>query len=123
MHKISPDAAVIRGLKRILKLDMLRLRGPCGLRRIPAGGHRSKPAETRRRSRADLGEFLRRLGCGRSAAQCRIVTRFKANTPLPVVEELAAAEGGNILSDRIDFLPARQAKSRRCQFIASWPAS
>jgi hypothetical protein len=48
---------------------------------------------------------------------------FRRAMPDPVVEELAAAEGGNILSDRIDFLPARQAKSRRCQFIASWPAS
>jgi IS4 transposase len=44
---------------------------------------------------------------------CRIVTRFKSNTPLDVVEELAVTEDGNILSDRIGFLPARQAKSRR----------
>src|ERR1700680_4839303 len=43
----------------------------------------------------------------------QIAPRFKSNTPLDVVEELTVTEGGNILSDRIGFLPARQAKSRR----------
>jgi hypothetical protein len=43
----------------------------------------------------------------------RIVTRFKSNTPLNVVEELSVSPHGNILSDRIGFLPTRQAKSRR----------
>jgi len=47
------------------------------------------------------------------AAGCRIVTRFKSNTPLKVVKELPVTTGSNILSDRIGFLPARQAKSRR----------
>jgi hypothetical protein len=47
------------------------------------------------------------------AAACRIVTRFKSNTPLTVVEELAVPADSNILSDRIGFLPARQATSRR----------
>src|SRR4030081_2595248 len=48
------------------------------------------------------------------AAGCRIVTRFKSNTPLQVVKELkVVAAGSNILSDRIGFPPARQAKSRR----------
>jgi hypothetical protein len=41
------------------------------------------------------------------------VTRFKSNTPIEVVEELVVAPHGSILSDRIGFLPARQAKSRR----------
>jgi len=44
---------------------------------------------------------------------CRIVTRFKKNTPLNVIEELSVPKDGPILSDRIGFLPARQAKSRR----------
>jgi len=44
---------------------------------------------------------------------CRIVTRFKANTPLTLVEELPVPPGSNILSDRIGFLPLRQAKNRR----------
>jgi hypothetical protein len=44
---------------------------------------------------------------------CRIVTRFKSNTPLQVIKELRVKTGGNILSDRIGFLPVRQAKSRQ----------
>jgi IS4 transposase len=46
-------------------------------------------------------------------AGCLIVTRFKANTPLELVKELPVPKGSNILSDRIGFLPARQAKNRR----------
>ena len=46
-------------------------------------------------------------------AQCRIVTRFKRNTPLAVVEELPVKQGGPILSDRIGFLPQRQGSGRR----------
>jgi hypothetical protein len=44
---------------------------------------------------------------------CRIVTRFKRNTPLAVIEELPVKEGGAILSDRIGFLPPRQGAGRR----------
>jgi len=61
----------------------------------------------------DLGYYDYAWWAKLAAAQWRIVTRFKANTPLVVVEELPAPEGGNILSDRIGFLPVRQAKSRR----------
>jgi IS4 transposase len=61
----------------------------------------------------DLGYYDYAWWAKLDAAQCRIVTRFKTNTPLAVVEELPVPEGGNILSDRIGFLPARQAKSRR----------
>jgi Transposase DDE domain/Domain of unknown function (DUF4372) len=47
-------------------------------------------------------------------AACRIVTRLKVNTPLAVIEERPLPlEPGNILSDRIGFLPERQAHSRR----------
>lgn len=46
------------------------------------------------------------------AAGCRIVTRFKVNTPLAVVAELPLPHGSDILSDRIGHLPARQARSR-----------
>jgi hypothetical protein len=45
-------------------------------------------------------------------AQCRIVTRFKSNTPLTVVEELPVSPGTAILSDRIGHLPPRLSKSR-----------
>jgi len=47
-------------------------------------------------------------------ADCRIVTRFKANTPLVDERSRApVAEGSGILSDRIGFLPERQARNRR----------
>jgi hypothetical protein len=61
----------------------------------------------------DLGYYDYAWWSELDAVGCRIVTRYKSNTPLDVVEELAVTEGGNILSDRIGFLPARQAKSRR----------
>lgn len=61
----------------------------------------------------DLGYYDYAWWAELDAVGCRIVTRFKSNTPIRVVEELAVPEDGNILSDRIGFLPARQAKSRR----------
>lgn len=61
----------------------------------------------------DLGYYDYAWWAKLDAAQCRIVTRFKANTPLAVVEELPVPQGSNILSNRIGFLPARQARSRR----------
>lgn len=61
----------------------------------------------------DLGYYDYQWWAELDAAGCRIVTRFKANTPLALVEELPIAPDSNILSDRIGFLPARQAKSRR----------
>src|SRR5260370_13658298 len=44
---------------------------------------------------------------------CRIVTRFKRNTPLQVSEELPVEEDGPILSDRLGFLPQHQRSGRR----------
>ena len=61
----------------------------------------------------DLGYYDYAWWAALDAAQCRIVTRFKANTPLHLIEELPLPADGTILSDRIGFLPARQAKSRR----------
>jgi len=43
----------------------------------------------------------------------RFVTRLKKNTPLTVVHESKAPTGSNILSDRIGYLPARLANSRK----------
>lgn len=60
----------------------------------------------------DLGYYDYAWWAKLDAAQCRIVTRFKSYTPLHLVEELPVPEGSDILSDRIGFLPARQAKSR-----------
>jgi hypothetical protein len=50
------------------------------------------------------------------AAGCRIVTRFKSNTPLTVTAELDVPRGGNIVSDRIGLLPQRQARNRKNPF-------
>jgi IS4 transposase len=47
------------------------------------------------------------------AAGSRFVTRLKKNTPLTIVHENKVAKDGNILSDRIGFLPARLANSRK----------
>jgi hypothetical protein len=49
-------------------------------------------------------------------AGCRIVTRFKSNTPLSVVKELRVPPTSAILSDRIGHLPQRQARSRTNPF-------
>jgi len=61
----------------------------------------------------DLGYYDYAWWAELDALGCRIVTRFKSNTPLHAVEELPVPEQGNILSDRIGFLPVRQARSRR----------
>lgn len=46
-------------------------------------------------------------------AGCRIVTRFKSNTPLCQAREMPVEAGAGVRSDRIGFLPARQAKNRK----------
>jgi len=61
----------------------------------------------------DLGYYDYSWWAKLDQAQCRIVTRIKRNTPLQVIEELALPTGSAILSDRIGFLPARQARSRQ----------
>lgn len=61
----------------------------------------------------DLGYYDYAWWARLDAAGCRIVTRFKSNTPLTAIEDLPVPEGAAILSDRIGFLPARQARSRR----------
>jgi IS4 transposase len=61
----------------------------------------------------DLGYYDYAWWAALDECGCRIVTRFKSNTPLEVAEELKVKQGGNILSDRIGFLPARQAKNRQ----------
>ncbi len=61
----------------------------------------------------DLGYYDYRWWAELSDAGCRIVTRFKKNTPLQLVEELPRPKDGAILSDRIGFLPRRQAQSRK----------
>jgi len=61
----------------------------------------------------DLGYYDYRWWAKLDEAGCRIVTRFKKNTPLRLPKEQSLPEGGAILCDRIGFLPARQKNSRR----------
>jgi IS4 transposase len=61
----------------------------------------------------DLGYYDYAWWATLDEAGCRIVTRFKANTPLERPRVLPLQPGSSVLSDRIGFLPGRQAKSRR----------
>jgi hypothetical protein len=64
----------------------------------------------------DLGYYDYEWWAKLASAGCRIVTRFKANTPLRKIAELPVPEGAAILSDRIGHLPARQMHNRRNPF-------
>lgn len=75
------------------------------------GGHHRRPGDAdraRRHLRFRSGYYDYAWWSKLDAAQCRIVTRLKSNTPLAVVEELAVPEGSAILADRIGHVPARQ---------------
>lgn len=50
---------------------------------------------------------------------CRIVTRFRSNTPLSVTGERPVPAGSTILSDRVGLLPKRQARNRKNPFSAA----
>jgi IS4 transposase len=64
----------------------------------------------------DLGYYDYAWWATLDAAGCRIVTRFRSNTPLEAAVELPLAQQGPILCDRIGYLPARQARNRRNPF-------
>jgi hypothetical protein len=61
----------------------------------------------------DLGYYDYGWWAKLDAAGCRIVTRFKTNTPLGSPREMPLDAASSVLSDRIGFLPGRQAKNRR----------
>ncbi|MEO8715479.1 MAG: IS4 family transposase [Acetobacteraceae bacterium] len=61
----------------------------------------------------DLGYYDYGWWARLDAADCRIVTRLKSNTPLAVIETLPVPPDGAILSDRIGHLPRRLARNRR----------
>jgi hypothetical protein len=71
----------------------------------------------------DLGYYDYGWWAELHAAGCRIVTRFKTNTPLTVEEERPVPpptpDGGVILSDRAGRLPERQAGRRKNPFQAT----
>jgi IS4 transposase len=64
----------------------------------------------------DLGYYDYGWWAKLDAAGCRIVTRFKKNTPLKVMAELPLKAGSPVLSDRIGHLPQRMARSRNNPF-------
>ena len=61
----------------------------------------------------DLGYYDYGWWAALDEAGCRIVTRFKKNTPLLSARSMPLAPGGGVVSDRIGFLPGRQAKNRK----------
>ena len=60
-----------------------------------------------------LGYYDFGFWAGLDALGCRLVTRFKTNTPLNEPRDMPLPPGSTVLSDRIGFLPARQAMNRR----------
>jgi hypothetical protein len=61
----------------------------------------------------DLGYYDYGWWARLDAAGCRIVTRFKTNTPLQQARNRPLDAGSDVQSDRIGFLPGRQARNRR----------
>lgn len=61
----------------------------------------------------DLGYYDYAWWAALDDADCRIVTRFKKNTPLHFAQSMPVEPATGILSDSIGFLPGRQAKNRR----------
>jgi IS4 transposase len=61
----------------------------------------------------DLGYYDYGWWARLDAADCRLVTRLKKNTPITVASESRVPEDSNILSDRTGYLPARLANSRK----------
>ena len=61
----------------------------------------------------DLGYYDYGWWAELDAKGCRIVTRLKRNTPFTVCQTRPMPQAGNILSDRIGYLPARQAMNRK----------
>jgi Transposase DDE domain/Domain of unknown function (DUF4372) len=60
----------------------------------------------------DLGYYDFAFWAKLDALGGRLVTRFKTNTPLNAPREMPLLPGSTVLSDRIGFLPARQAMNR-----------
>ena len=71
----------------------------------------------------DLGYYDYGWWAALDDAGCRIVTRFKKNTPLHSAKSMPVEPATGILSDRIGFLPGRQAKNRRNPMQARYARS
>ena len=61
----------------------------------------------------DLGYYDYAWWAELDRAGCRIVTRFKTNTPLLHPRDMPTVPGSDVMSDRIGFLPERQGSSRK----------
>ena len=61
----------------------------------------------------DLGYYDYAWWARLDETDCRIVTRFKKNTPLSSAKSMPVEPGTGVVSDRIGFFPARQAKNRK----------
>jgi transposase len=77
---------------------------------------KAMPIETGATYVFDLGYYDYAWWAKMSQAGCRIVTRFKANTPLAVTAERDPPADGSILSDRIGLLPQRLSYRRKNPF-------
>lgn len=64
----------------------------------------------------DLGYYHYAWWAKLAAADCRIVTRLKKNTPLTVISERALPEGSSLLHDRVGRLPERLSTTRQNPF-------
>lgn len=71
------------------------------------------PIEPGASSVFDLGYYDYGWWAELDQAGCRIVTRFKTNTPLLNARDMPLDPRSDVQSDRIGFLPARQARSRQ----------
>jgi Domain of unknown function (DUF4372)/Transposase DDE domain len=69
----------------------------------------------------DLGYYDFGFFSELDALGCRLVTRFKANTPLNAPRDLSLPPGTTVLSHRIGFLPARQAMNRKAATGPGFP--
>jgi hypothetical protein len=67
----------------------------------------------------DLGYYDYAWWAKLDAAGCRIVTRFRSNTPLNAAKSMLVEAGTGVLSDRIGFLPGRLAFSRKTPMQAA----
>ena len=74
---------------------------------------KTMPIETGATYVFDLGYYDYGWWAALDEADCRIVTRFKKNTPLLSARSMPVEPGTGVVSDRIGFLPGRQAKSRK----------
>ncbi len=61
----------------------------------------------------DLGYYDFGWWAALDDAGCRFVTRLKKNTPFPAVHENHVPKGCNVVTDRVGYLPARLARSRK----------